>query len=251
MSVSSLVRKLVPVGIRRFAWTSFKKTQSWPPRGAVRFGSLRRLTPIGEDWGFARGLPVDRWYIERFLRANAASIRGRVLEVDSNAYTIQFGGDRVTRSDVLHIAEMRPGITLVGDLTKGDDLPSDAFDCIILTQVLNLIYDPQAAIRTVHRMLKPGGTALVTVPGLSRMTASADFGWGHCWGFTTISAGRMVREAFEGGRVELEGHGNVLSTVAFMHGLAAEELDEEELAHRDPEFDFLITLVAVKAESPA
>ena len=91
--------------------------------------------------------------------------------------------------------------------------------------------------------------ALVTVPGLSRMTAKPEHNWGHCWGFTTISADRMFREVFEGGRVEVEGHGNVLSTVAFMHGLAADELREDELAHRDPEFDFLVTLAAFKRET--
>ncbi len=178
-------------------------------------------------------------------------IRGRVLEIDADLYTKKFGGDRVTESDLLHINEMRPGVTMVGDLTSADHLPSNVFDCIVITQTFNLIFDARAAVATVHRMLKPGGTALVTIPGLSRMTADPDGQWGHCWGFTTISAGRLFRERFDGGTVEVEACGNVLSTTAFLYGLAAAELREEELDFHDPEIELLVLLRAVKGGAQA
>ena len=65
-------------------------------------GDLRRLTPIDSGFGLGRGKPVDRHYIEDFLRRHAADIRGRVLEVGEDAYTVEYGGARVTRSDILH-----------------------------------------------------------------------------------------------------------------------------------------------------
>jgi hypothetical protein len=71
--------------------------------GAVEFGHLRRLRPISPNFGFDRGKPLDRRYIEDFLSRNADDIKGRVFEVADNAYTIQFGGTRVTQSDILHI----------------------------------------------------------------------------------------------------------------------------------------------------
>jgi SAM-dependent methyltransferase len=249
-TVESVLRKIVPVSFRRFGWDVMQRLKQWPPRGAVRFGSLRRVKPIGADWGFSRGLPVDRWYIERFLLAHSTDICGRVLEIDTDYYTKKFGGERVTHGDLLHINEMRPGVTMVGDLTSADHLPSDVFDCIVITQTLNLIFDARAAVATVHRMLKPGGTALVTIPGLSRMTADPDGQWGHSWGFTTISAGRIFREVFEGGTVEVEACGNVLSTTSFLHGLAAGELREDELEFHDPEFELLVLLRAVKGGAP-
>ena len=172
-------------------------------------------------------------------------IRGRVLEIDTNDYTRRFGGDKVEQSDVLHISEMRPGVTLVGDLTSADHLPSNAFDCVILTQTLQLVYDAGAAARTVHRILKPGGTALVTVPGLSKLTDAA---WGYFWLFTTLSGDRLFRECFPGGEVEVQGWGNVLAATAFLHGLAAEELEDRGLDHRDPDFAVLISIRAVKGQ---
>ncbi len=245
--VRALLRRLLPRDVRRSLARTGTRLTRVPPVGMVRFGSLRRLSPISADWGFDRGLPVDRHYIEEFLAAEAASIRGRVLEIDSNDYTRRFGGDQVEQSDVLHIAEMGPGVTLVGDLTNAPHLPSRAFDCIVVTQTLQLIHEVDAAVATIHRLLRPGGTALVTVPGMSPMTRDPEGSWGYHWGFTTLSARRLFERHFEGGAVQVEARGNVLTATAFLQGIAAGELRPEELAYRDPAFELLVTVRAVRA----
>jgi SAM-dependent methyltransferase len=243
----SLARHVVPRPLRRSLSNWGTRATRWPPVGAVRFGSFERTTPISADWGFDRGLPIDRYFIERFMEREASLIRGRVLEIDTNDYTVRFGQDRVVKSDVLHIAEKLPGVTLVGDLTDAGHLPANAFDCVILTQTLQLIYDVRAALTTVHRILRPGGAALVTVPGISKMTRDQEGKWGYFWGFTTLSAHRLFQECFPGGEVRAEGWGNVLTAVGFLHGIAAEELDPDALRQRDPDFEVLVTIRAVKA----
>src|SRR5712671_6212909 len=115
-------------------------------RPPVRFGSFRRLTPISRLWGSDRGEPVDRYYIQNFLERHADDIHGRVLEFHNNSYTRLLGGKRVTRSDVLNIEEGNPKSTFVGDLATAHHLPADAFDCIIMTQVLQFVYDLHGAI---------------------------------------------------------------------------------------------------------
>jgi hypothetical protein len=45
-----------------------------PGIGTVRFGDLDRLTPISRGWGFDRGAPIDRFYIERFMAPRAGDI---------------------------------------------------------------------------------------------------------------------------------------------------------------------------------
>ena len=236
----------LPAQLRRFVHRVLLRVRQWPPRGAVRFGALRRLTPIGADWGFSRGLPIDRWYIEHFLEGHAQKIEGRVLEIDTDRYTRKFGGDRVTRSDVLHLSEMRPGITMVGDLASPDSFPEDAFDCIVLTQTVNLVFDPRAALVSVRKMLKPGGVALITVPGMSPMFGDPDGRWGHCWGFTTRSLSKLLEDVFADDSVSVESCGNVLSTISFLHGLASEDLKVSELNNRDPEFQLLVLASVVK-----
>lgn len=219
-----------------------------PPVGRVRFGSFRRLTPIGPHFGYERGHCIDRYYIERFLHKYAADICGKVLEVGDSRYTCQYGGTRVTCSDVLHAAPGNPQATIIADLTQADHIPSDTFDCIILTQTLMFIFDVRAAVHTLRRILKPGGVLLVTVAGISQIPRYDMDHWGDFWRFTTLSARRLFEEVFPRENVGIEVHGNVLVAMAFLHGLALEELQAKELECRDPDYELLITVRAVKPQ---
>ena len=211
----------------------------------VDLGDLRRLQPIGAHFGSARGRPVDRHYIEAFLGERREAVRGRVLEIGHDAYTVRFGGERVERSDVLHLDDSNPRATFVGDLTNAPQVPSDAFDCVILTQVLHLIFDTAAALRTVHRILKPGGTVLASFPGISQTSEHLwDRNW--CWSFTAAGARRMFGELFAGENVHVEARGNALAATAFLHGIAAQELSEAELDASDPGFELVVLVAAVK-----
>jgi SAM-dependent methyltransferase len=214
-----------------------------PP--VLDLGDLRRVTPI--DSGAGRGKPVDRHYIEAFLQRHAADIRGRVVEVAENGYTRRFGGDRVEQSDILHVDDSNPSATLVGDLAEPNDLPADAFDCFICTQTLTYIYDVQQAVETIHRMLKPGGVLLVTVPGISRMSPYDRDRWGEYWRFTAQSLGRLLGKPFGSDNVAVEAYGNVLASTAFLQGLCVDDLSRDELEHRDQRYPMLVAGRAVKA----
>jgi glycosyltransferase involved in cell wall biosynthesis/SAM-dependent methyltransferase len=222
-----------------------------PPPGWVRMGSLRRVTPISRVWGCDRGKPIDRYYIECYLSIHSADIKDHVLEIGDCNYTCRFGSDRVTKSDVLDVAEGNPNATLVGDLTRAEHIPSDTFDCVILTQTLQYIFDLRAAIKTLFRILKPGGVALVTVPGITKMSAhsgeDASYFW-H-WSFTIMSSKRLFKEVFPKNNVWVDAYGNVLTAIAFLGGLATEELRREELDHYDPAYPVTIAIRAVKSES--
>ena len=218
-----------------------------PRVGQVDFGDLRRLAPISSTWGFDRGVPVDRFYIDRFMRRHERDVRGRVLEIANPAMTLRYGGDRVTRSDVLHPVAAPAPVTLVGDLASGEGIPEAAFDCAIVTQTLLLVYDVQAAIRTLGRILAPGGVALVTVPGITKISREDMDQWGQFWSFTSASLRRLFEEAFDAQRVSIEAYGNVLAATAFLHGLSAAELTEDELLHRDRDFEVLLAVRAAKA----
>jgi hypothetical protein len=102
-------------------------------------------------------------------------------------------------------------------------------------------------VRTVERALVPGGTLLATVPGISRISRYDMDRWGHHWAFTTASLKRLL-SPFGDSRVEVESYGNVLSAVAFLHGVSADELSEEELGSVDPDFQVLIAGHATKRD---
>jgi hypothetical protein len=244
--MTDIAERLVPRTTRRSVMRWWRTLTRRPRLGAVDFGDLRRLRPISNDWGFDRGTPIDRFYIDRFLSAEAGAVRGRVLEIGNPDMTLRYGGDRVTRSDVLHAADPAPPVTIVGDLAKGEGIPSAAFDCAIITQTIQLIYDVHAVVRTLHRILAPGGVALVTMPGITRISRYDMDRWGQFWCFTTRSARQLFEESFAPGSIEVTAYGNVLAATAFLHGIAAEELDADELSQPDPDFQALIAVRARK-----
>lgn len=218
----------------------------YPSVGSVRFGDLRRTKPISREYGYDRGRPIDRYYVEGFLARHASDVRGRVLEIGDASYTRRFGGDRVTVSDVFHVDANNPAATIVGDLTDAGHVPSGTFDCFVLTQTLQLIYDVPAALRTAYRILKPGGVLLATVPGISQIS-NDEWGATWYWAFTSLSARALFEEAFPKENIQVTAHGNVLAATAFLQGLATEELSERELDQSDREYEMLIT---IRAEKP-
>lgn len=231
--------------------TPTRDCASVPPIGTVDFGGLRRLGPISRVFGFDRGPCIDRYYIEAFLQHHAADIHGRVLEIADAEYTRRFGGDRVSRSDVLHATAGNRKATIVGDLTRAETLPRDAFDCVILTQTLQHLYDARTAVQSLHRSLVPGGVVLATVPGISQISRYDMERWGDFWRFTTLSLRRLFEEAFDSAAIEVEAFGNVLAACGFLHGLSVEDLTPEELNHHDPDYQLLITARARKSGVPS
>jgi SAM-dependent methyltransferase len=217
-----------------------------PQPGGADLGDLNRPTPISPNFGYDRGTPIDRFYIERFLDRHRADIAGRVLEVGDAAYSQQFGGVAITRQDVLHAHADNPAATIVGDLGQPGRLPADAFDCMVLTQTLMLVWDMPAAAAELYRALKPGGVLLLTVPGASSVDRG-EWGANWFWSLTGSSVTKMFEPLFGGGNMEVSVAGNVYAATCFLHGLAQEEVRTDWLEQADPAYPMVVCLRAVKA----
>lgn len=202
--------------------------------------------PASRRFAFDRGTPIDRLLIERFLERHAEDIRGRALEVEGSGYLRTYGGDRVTRIDVLHAVAGNPEATIVGDLATGNGLPWGVFDCLVVTQTLHVIYAIHPAVKNLHRMLKPGGIALVTIPGISQISRYDADRWGDYWRMTPDAAQRLFADVFGGERVSVEAFGNVRLAAAYLYGLAAEEIPSGALDDVDRDYPLITCLRAVK-----
>jgi SAM-dependent methyltransferase len=206
------------------------------------------VQPISRTFGFDRGTPVDRYYLDRFLAQHKGDIRGRVLEVGDDRYTARFGGAQVEQSDVLHVDAAHPSATLVGDLVQADTLPAAAFDCVVITQTLQFIFDMRAAVATLHNALKPGGILLLTTPGISQIEEGEGASSWY-WSMTAVAARRLLEEKFPAAEVKVEAYGNVFAATAFLYGLAAEELDRADLDVFDPSYPVVVTCRAAKSKT--
>jgi SAM-dependent methyltransferase len=246
MTAEDFLKAVLPTSARH--WLRRQPLRVWRLLcGDASF--FRRTTPVDVHWGGKRGTIVDRYYVEQFLARHAEDVRGHVLEFGSDSYTRKFGGDKVTNVDVLDLGVENPGASIIADLNHADWLPSDTFDCIVCTQVLPLIYDLRAAIRTLYRILKPGGILLLTSPGIQKISRGDMEIGGDYWRFTTLSMRRLFEEVFPSDSIEIEASGNVLAAVAFLHGLAVEDLRRKDLEHRDPDFLVSIAMRAVRHRS--
>jgi peptidoglycan/xylan/chitin deacetylase (PgdA/CDA1 family) len=217
---------------------------------AVEWGDLARVTPMSPFWGMERGRPLDRPLLEAFLGRHREDIHGRVLEVKDAAYTELFGGERVSRADVLDVDPANPRATIVADLARADAIPSESYDCFILTQTLTLVYDVRAALAHAVRVLKPGGVLLCTLGALGRVDpeSGAD---GDFWRFTEASVRRLLAEHLPAESFEVTTVGNVHLCAAFLYGLSLDEIDPALREVADPSFPLVVLARAVKPRAPA
>jgi SAM-dependent methyltransferase len=209
------------------------------------WGDLRRLQPVSREFGYDRGLPIDRYYIERFLETHGQDVTGRTLEIGDDEYTRRYGGDRTTRRDVLHVHTHNPAATIVGDLADAPQIADETFDCIVVTQTLHLVYDVDRAVATLHRILRPGGVVLATVPGISQLSGDE---WSRTWswGFDSLLARRLFASHFGDHKVSVEAHGNSLAAAAFLQGLATADLTPSQLDADEAGCELLVAVRAVR-----
>lgn len=208
--------------------------------------NLFSTKPVSNIFGLDRGVPIDRLYIEHFLKTHNVDIKGRVLEVAESIYTKKFGTN-VDVSQILHFDESNNQATIVGDLSAPQDLPESITDCFICTQTLNFIYDVKSAIVGCHKLLTDGGVFLGTVAGLSQISRYDMDRWGDYWRFTDLSIRKMFEEVFGEGHVEIKIYGNALAATAFIQGLAVEDIfSVKKLMQEDNNFQLIIGIRAVK-----
>jgi hypothetical protein len=208
----------------------------------ARLGTLRRTTPLSASWGMDRGSPIDRYYIERFLAEHRHDIHGHVLEVRDSRYTDAYG-DNVRRRDVVDIDPANRRASIIADLSAADAISDNCFDCFLMTQTLQFIYDYRAVVAHAQRILRPGGVLLATLPSISRVDRrlATDY-----WRFTIASCTTLFGEIFGAGHVQVRSYGNVLAAIAFLAGMAHQELSVAELAEQDESFPLIIAIRAVK-----
>ena len=241
-SLQAAVKARIPARIHRPLLTWWRQLRRKP----IPTSLLTGLEPVSRIWGLDRGSAIDHYYIEKFLSRHTADIRGATLEMADARYTRKFGGDRVSKSDVLHLVAGNPEATLIGDLATGAGIPRDAFDCMIVINTFLLIYDVRAAIANCYHALKEGGVLLAHFTGTASRCPD-DAAWaGDFWRFTSASARKLCEEMFPAQNVTVTVFGNVRTATAYLYGLAAEELQPEELDYRDPNYEVAILVRAVK-----
>ena len=214
----------------------------------LRFSKKRFLVfnykePIDREFGFNLGTPIDRYYIENFLKKHRNLIQGEILEVGEDSYTSRYASGK-HRLTILNVVD-KPGC-LKGHLESGDGIPENTFDCVIMTQTLPFIFDVKSAVFNVHKMLKHGGYLLATNPCISHISRFDMDRWGDYWRFTPLSIRCLLEGYFQRDNIQIEAHGNSFASTCFIQGIPSEKLSSKELDHADQDYIVTITSLAQK-----
>lgn len=199
--------------------------------------------PLSNYYGLDRGAALDRFYIDHFIKTNESLIHGSVLELLDDGYTKRFGKEKVAHSDILDIDLENKKATITGDLRRMHQIADNTYDCIILTQVLQFIDELETALRECRRILKPGGSILITVPAMSRIDCVSGTE-GDFWRFTPAGLRHLLSKVFT--NIEVEGLGNARAGLWYWAGAAQEEIDMKALKVNDPNFPVSVTAVVKK-----
>ena len=216
-------------------WTTWARTVT---RGLARpsWGNLRRVTPLSATYGFDRGTPIDRYYVDKFFNAHRHLITGRVLEIQTRDHIRKYGS-AVTAADTLDISpEFHP--TYQCDLASATMVGDGSYDCFLLPNTLCFLRSLDAALREARRIVRRGGVILATVPGFVPLTPDVEDYWHASADGWRVVAARVWPDC----ETTIESRGNCLAAAASMYGIAAEELTDAELDAYDTGYPVLVTI---------
>jgi len=202
--------------------------------------------PISRRYGLERGKPIDRYYIEKFLKNFQNYILGDVMEIGDDRYTKKFGNS-VEKSYILHVWENQN--VLCGNLETGEGLIENSVNCLICTQTIQMIYDIHKVVQNIWRILKPGGVALITAHGIGELSLYDYYNWGEYWRFTSKSMRTLMEECFESKDIVVENYGNVKVAVALLYGLCIEDLVEEDFKYDDEQYPLVVAAKVRKSDN--
>lgn len=203
-------------------------------------------TPVSNVFGCDRGIPIDRYYIEKFLSENIKLIKGVTLEIAESTYTKKFGKEKVKKALVFNVRKNQSKADVIGDLATGEGIKENLVDCFIMTQTLPFIYDIHSTVKNAIKILKPGGSLLVTVPGITQISRYDMSRWGQYWSFTDLSLKKLFEEVVPSSFIDIKTYGNVKSATSFLYGLAQHELTRKELEYYDSDYQLIIGAVVKK-----
>jgi SAM-dependent methyltransferase len=142
------------------------------------------------------------------LRARRQIFEKWIARIPGNALRILDVGGRLQpyrplfaeRVEQYYAADLAPG-PLVNVAASAGQLPfaSDSFDVVVCTQVLEYVPRPQEAVDEMRRVLKAGGSLLLSVPSVFPRDSDPEY-----WRFLP-SALRMMLSGFTQVEIEAEG----------------------------------------------
>lgn len=209
------------------------------PIGAIDFGDFKRQIPFCPQFGNLRGIPIDRYYLDKFIEAIHNEISGVTLEIAGDkANPERFKLTNVTSYVTLNLEGKDADI--IGDAHDPKAVDKGSLDTVLLFNVLEHCERPWVVVENIYNWLKPGGQVFCMVPSAQRVHRQPQDYWRI---FPDAMNSLFVRFP----RRKLYVYGNPLTTLAAYYGIAHEELSREELDYYHEDYPVANCIHAQKA----
>jgi SAM-dependent methyltransferase len=199
----------------------------------------KRFQPFCPNWGNSRGGPIDRYYIDRFIKTELRQKKGVFLECGGDRYRKFVTTANISRYEVVDIDRNLPSLTIHRDLQSLRGIKSCSFDVIVCTQVLQYVENPERAIKELWRVLRPSGCLLVSTPFVEKDCKKL----ADRWRFTQQGMLSLLR-LFK--TCEVTVGGNIFVAACYWMGLGMDDINIEDLERADDTFYQVVLAKATK-----
>lgn len=135
--------------------------------------------------------------VDLFIRESAEKFDGPGKVMLDVAPQDWLGAAQFFKQSTIETLDIDPNATAtyIADLTQNnsDKIADNRFDIVLCTEVLEHVLQPFDAVAEIHRILKPGGVALITTPYNFRIHGPLP----DCWRFTEHGLRALFSKGFE------------------------------------------------------
>jgi SAM-dependent methyltransferase len=136
-----------------------------------------------------------RHYLDRHLIASIPLYRGKVLDI---------GGVKINRRGEFRIPVEKENDWTCLNQSKASGaeilasvppvpVPDESYDTVLMSEVLEYIEDAPALLKEVHRLLRPEGTLIMSVPFIHPLHGDPQY---DCWRFTETGIRKLIAPHF-------------------------------------------------------
>jgi SAM-dependent methyltransferase len=205
----------------------------------IDWGQFRRTEPFCKNFGFGRGTPIDRYYLDKFIAHIRPQVKGNTLEIGGAVgNSASFGFTQTTEYHALDL-HPSPYNDYAGDAHEPSLIAPETFDSIVCFNVLEHCTRPWIVAENIHRWLKKGGKAFCMVPNAQRVHELPRDYWRPLPSALESMFDRFTHK-------QMHVYGNMMTHMASSYGIACEELTPEELDFSHPDYPVATCIVAEK-----
>lgn len=170
----------------------------------------RFLLKLSDKSGLSSKLPRER--LDSFLKAQASM--ERTLDIGGGAKPYQKYFPNSVSLDI----EPRDGVDIVADAHDLSMIKDGEFGLILSTEVLEHLHTPEQAIAEIYRVLKPGGTLILTTRFIFPLHNLP----GDYFRYTEYGLRHLLRDF---SRIEITSEANTIETIAVIFERLAFQTD--------------------------